>query len=169
MDRSPAHDAARHILTIIPLVMRTVAAELRAGGDMPAPAHIALLAALGHQPRTLTELAQMQGVSLPTMSNSISTLVERGWVTRSSPAGDRRVTLVDVTPLGRTTLDRVTRAAEAHLAERLAGLDAASKRRLHAGLNVLERVFGKPPAAGAVRASRPPRTRRANPAARRSV
>ncbi len=74
MDRSSAHDAARHILTIIPLVMRTVAAELRAGGDMPAPAHFGLLAALGHQSRTLTELEQMQGVSLPTMSNSISRL-----------------------------------------------------------------------------------------------
>ena len=136
---------------------------------MPAPAHFGLLAALGHQSRTLTELAQMQGVSLPTMSNSISTLVERGWVTRSSPAGDRRVTLVEVTALGRSTMDRVTKAAEAHLAVRLADLDASSTRRLHAGLNVLERVFGTPPGSGSVRKTRTPRTPRSNPGARRSV
>ena len=67
--------------------MRTVAAELRAAGELPAPAHFGLLTMLGNQPRTLTELALLQGVSLPTMSNSISTLVQRGWVKRSSPAG----------------------------------------------------------------------------------
>jgi hypothetical protein len=80
--------------------MRTVAAELRAAGEMPAPAHFGLLTMLGNQPRTLTELALLQGVSLPTMSNSISTMVQRGWVKRSSPARDRRVVLIEVTPLG---------------------------------------------------------------------
>ena len=165
MDRPHARDAARDILKIIPLVMRTVAAELRAGGDMPAPAHFGLLTALGMQSRTLTELAQLQGVSLPTMSNSISTLVERGWVTRSSPADDRRVALVEVTPLGRATLDRVGKAAEAHLADRLAMLDAPACRRLQAGLGVLRRVFADGPATAVVR-SRPTRS---NSGLKRSV
>ena len=61
MDRPHARDAARDILKIIPLVMRTVAAELRAAGEMPAPAHFGLLTVLGGQPRTLTELAQAAG------------------------------------------------------------------------------------------------------------
>mgnify|MGYP003705125993 CR=1 FL=1 len=60
------------MLRIVPLVMRTVAAELRAAGEMPAPAHFGLLTVLGPHPRTLTELALLQGVSLPTMSNSIA-------------------------------------------------------------------------------------------------
>ena len=146
MDHSHARDAARDILKIIPLVMRTVAAELRAAGEMPAPAHFGLLTVLGGQPRTLTELAQLQGVSLPTMSNSISTMVEKGWVKRTSPAGDRRIALIEVTPLGKATLGRVRKAAEAHLAERLEILDAPSRRRLQAGLGVLRRVFAAPPA-----------------------
>jgi DNA-binding MarR family transcriptional regulator len=145
MPRSSTRDTAREILKIIPVVMRTVAAELRAAGEMPAPAHFGLLTVLGNQPRTLTELALLQGVSLPTMSNSISTLVQRGWVRRSSPARDRRVVLIEITPLGRATVDRVGRAAEAHLAEMLAGLDPVSTRRLRAGLGVLRRVFGEPP------------------------
>ena len=66
----------------MPLVMRTVAAELRAAGEMPAPAHFGLLTMLSVRPRTLTELAALQGVSLPTMSNSISAMVQRGWVRR---------------------------------------------------------------------------------------
>ena len=155
MDRPHALDAARDILKVIPLVMRTVAAELRAAGEMPAPAHFGLLTVLDGQPRTLTELAQLQGVSLPTMSNSISTMAEKGWVKRTSPGGDRRVALIEVTPLGKATLARVRKAAEAHLAERLAILDAASRRRLHDGLGVLRRVFGAPPApARIVRADR---------------
>ena len=46
MTRDQARESARDILEIIPLVMRTVAAELRAAGEMPAPAHFGLLSIL---------------------------------------------------------------------------------------------------------------------------
>jgi DNA-binding MarR family transcriptional regulator len=156
---STTRDAAREILEIIPLVMRTVAAELRASGDMPAPAHFGLLTMLGHQSRTLTELALLQGVSLPTMSNSISTLVERGWVNRQSPAANRRVVMIEVTPTGRATLERVGKAAEARLVEMLGRLDLPSRRRLQAGLTVLREVFSKPAPAVPMRATRTVRSR----------
>ncbi|MGC4084614.1 MAG: MarR family transcriptional regulator [Vicinamibacterales bacterium] len=116
---------------------------------------------LGSQPRTLTELALLQGVSLPTMSNSISTLEQRGWVKRSSPARDRRVVLIEITPNGKATVERVGRAAEVHLADMLATLDAPSRRRLQAGLGVLRQVFEAPPPTS-LKASR---ARRRTPAA----
>ena len=141
MTRDQARDAARDILQIVPLVMRAVAAELRSAGELPAPAHFGLLSILSQRPRTLTELASLQGVSLPTMSSSISAMVERGWVRRGAPEADKRVVLIDVTTTGRAALDRVAKAAEAHLAEVLAPLDAPSRRRLHAGLAVLRKVF----------------------------
>ncbi len=56
----------------------------------------------------LSDLASLQGVSLPTMSNSISAMVERGWVRREAPDGDRRVVMIDVTPTGRAALERVS-------------------------------------------------------------
>src|SRR5436309_6543515 len=101
MTRDQARESARDVLEIIPLVMRTVAAELRAAGELPAPAHFGLLTMLSAQPRTLTELAALQGVSLPTMSNSISAMVDRGWVRRLAPIKDRRVVIIEVTPTGR--------------------------------------------------------------------
>ena len=61
MTRYRRAKAAREILKIIPLVMRTVAAELRAAGELPAPAHFGLLTMLSEQPRTLTELAVAPG------------------------------------------------------------------------------------------------------------
>ena len=140
--------AARSILEIVPVVMRTVAAELRAAGELPAPAHFGLLSTLSARPRTLTELAALQGVSLPTMSNSITAMVQRGWVSRTAPARDRRVMIVEVTAEGRAALERVGKAAEGHLAEMLAPLDTESRRRLRAGLGVLRRVFGDRSARG---------------------
>jgi DNA-binding MarR family transcriptional regulator len=145
MTRTQARGSAREILKIVPLVMRTVAAELRAAGELPAPAHFHLLTMLSHQPRTLTELAALLGVSLPTMSNSISALVDRGWVRRTAPTRDRRVLIIEVTPAGRATVSRVGRCAESHLAEALAPLDAASRQRLRAGLGVLRKVFANGP------------------------
>jgi DNA-binding MarR family transcriptional regulator len=141
MTRDQARDAARDILQIVPLVMRAVAAELRSAGELPAPAHFGLLSILSQRPRMLTELATLQGVSLPTMSSSISAMVERGWVRRAAPEDDRRIVMVEVTSAGRAALDRVARAAEAHLADVLAPLDATTRRRLHAGLGVLRKVF----------------------------
>jgi DNA-binding MarR family transcriptional regulator len=147
MTRVQARESAREILEIIPLVMRTVAAELRAAGELPAPAHFGLLSILSERPRTLTDLASLQGVSLPTMSNSISAMVERGWVKRTAPENDRRVAIVEVTPTGRAALERVARAAEAHLSEVLAPLDVPARRHLRDGLDVLRKVFAAKPAA----------------------
>jgi len=141
MTRSESRIVAREVLRIVPLVMRAVAAELRAGGELPAPAHFGLLKMLSMQPRTLSEMASLHGVSLPTMSNSVSTLVKRGWVRRTAPPEDRRVVMLDVTPIGRAALERVGRSAERHLAEILAPLDDMSRRRLEAGLSVLSTAF----------------------------
>jgi DNA-binding MarR family transcriptional regulator len=67
-------------------------------------------------------------------------------VKRLPPIKDRRIVVIEVTSLGRATLDRVGRLAEAHLAEKLAPLDAASRRRIQAGLSVLRSVFEDEPA-----------------------
>src|SRR4029077_24116 len=50
MTRTQARESARELLEIMPLVMRPLAAELRAAGEMPAPAHFALLAMLAERP-----------------------------------------------------------------------------------------------------------------------
>jgi len=154
MTRVQARETARDILEIVPLVMRTVAAELRAAGELPAPAHFGLLSILSERSRMLTELAAIQGVSLPTMSNSISAMVDRGWVRRTAPETDRRVVIIEVTANGRAALERVARAAEAHLAEVLAHLDAPARRRLHGGLGVLREVFTAKAAAASSMMSR---------------
>jgi len=160
MTRDQARESARDILEIIPLVMRTVAAELRAAGELPAPAHFGLLSILSIRPRMLTDLASMQGVSLPTMSSSISAMVERGWVKRGAPEDDRRVVMIEVTATGRAALERVSRAAEGHLAEVLAPLDVPARRRLQGGLGILRKVFAGMPASVSRKGHRTPLRRK---------
>jgi DNA-binding MarR family transcriptional regulator len=160
MTRDQARDSAREILEIIPLVMRTVAAELRAAGELPAPAHFGLLSVLSVRPRMLTDLASLQGVSLPTMSSSISSMVDRGWVRRTAPEEDRRVVIIEVTATGRAALERVSRAAETHLAELLAPLDVPARRRLLGGLAVLRKVFAAAPGQASRKSHRTPAKRR---------
>jgi DNA-binding MarR family transcriptional regulator len=145
MNRVHARETARQLLEVMPLVFRTVAAELRASGELPAPAHFALLSLLNEHPRTLTEMAAMRGVSLPSMSNSVATLVHRGWIRRIPPATDRRVAMLEVTAGGRAALDRVARSAESRIADALAPLEPLARRRLQIGLNVLRKVFANPP------------------------
>jgi len=139
----PARETARLLLSIVPRVMRTLAAELRAGGELPAPAHYGVLSMVAGQrrPLTLTGLAALQGVSLPTMSNTVTAMADHGWVRRTALDTDRRIVRVEVTPQGRAVLGRVKRAAEIHLAERLVALDAPARRQLQQGLSVLVRAF----------------------------
>src|SRR5512136_169159 len=95
---------AKEIVRVIPLVMRTIMAEHHRSGLVPSPAHLRLLNILAHHPGNLSELAVRQAVSLPTMSNSISALVERGWVKRVPSPDDRRQVVLEMTSEGRAVL-----------------------------------------------------------------
>ena len=66
---------ARQILEIGPLMMRTLSAELRQGERVQDSAHFRLMWMLEHRSASLSELAERQMVSLPTMSNSITTML----------------------------------------------------------------------------------------------
>jgi DNA-binding MarR family transcriptional regulator len=135
--------AARRITEIIPLVMRTLALEMRSTGYLPAPQHCGLLVALSRRPYNLTELAERHAVSLPTMSSSINTLAERGWVTRARAADDRRVVMIEITPAGRGVLGELTDSVATRVSELLAGLSAAEVDQLVESLELLRKCFAR--------------------------
>jgi DNA-binding MarR family transcriptional regulator len=135
--------AARRVVEVIPRVMRTLAMEFRNTGYLPAPVHCGLLVALEERPHNLTELAEKHAVSLPTMSNSINTLVERGWVTRSRDADDRRMVVVELTPEGQAVLDKTTCAMARSVAELLASLSPDQCELLLSGLEILDECFAR--------------------------
>lgn len=137
---NPQH-AAREILEILPLVMRTLRTELGQPPALPNPGHFALLFMLTEGPHNLSELAEKHNVTLPTMSRTVTTLTEYGFVRRSQSEEDRRRVVIELTPAGRALLGQITEQAVEHLAAVLSGLSAAERRKLIEGLSVLRSAF----------------------------
>ena len=135
-------EIARRILEIIPLVMRAMGSELRrkatAGFRV---SHYRVLGLLCQRPRTLTELATCQAVALPTMSRTVSALVDRGWIERTEDPEDRRRVQLRVTDEGWAVYEELRARAQAYLTARSASLTPEERERLLAGLEVLEKLF----------------------------
>lgn len=132
---------AQQLLGIIMPLTRSVAAQLRQGEKSLNSAHLGLLAMLTERPCNLSELADYQGVSLPTMSGSISRLESRGWVQRVRSTADRRVVMVELTPKGHLRLAEMVQQAESYLVDLLGNLTSAEKETLADGLTVLQKLF----------------------------
>ena len=135
--------AVRQVLGVIPAVMRTLASELRHTEYTLAPVHFRLLVILAERPRNLSELAERQAVSLPTMSNSITILVQRGWVGRVRDPQDRRMVLIELTAAGRAVLSEIRGEIEVRVTELLASLSPTECDQLLAGLAILGGVFSR--------------------------
>jgi DNA-binding MarR family transcriptional regulator len=133
--------AARQIVQVVPKVMRVLASTIRQEPSGIAPAHFHLMFMLAKQPRSLTELAESQSVSLATMSNSVSVLADRGWVARRKDPADRRRLALEITPEGQAVLREVHRRAEERLDELLVAMSAEQCRDLLRGLDLLNSLF----------------------------
>jgi DNA-binding MarR family transcriptional regulator len=136
--------AARELLHVVMLVMRTVAAEMRRSRRPLAPTQMGSLMRIGAGPCTMSELARHQAVSLPTISRSVDMLVRRGWVERGTGRNDRRQSMVRLTPSGRRVLVDMKQRAELHVAETLAPLAAPERAQLVAALRMLTGVLSVP-------------------------
>lgn len=143
--KAPAStDAARALLHVVMLVMRTVAADMRRSSKPLAPAQMGSLMRIGAGACTMSELARYQAVSLPTISKSVDMLVRRGWVERWVDKQDRRQTMARLTPSGRRMLAHMRLRTETQVAATLAPLTPAERTQLVAVLNVLTRVLVVP-------------------------
>ena len=132
---------ARQVLEIGPLMMRTVAAELKQSDHVLVTAHFRLLWMLEHDSASLSELAERQMVSLPTMSNSVTILEERGWVTRKRYAEDRRRLMIEITDAGREVLTQVRQQMEAKVTEILVSLTDEERGEVAQALVILRDAF----------------------------
>ena len=92
-------------------------------------------------PLRLAELAQIEQVSAPSMTRTISELESRGLVVRSVDPDDGRAIQLEVTSAGIDAILKARAARAAVVAELLSGLDEADLARIEAALPVLERAL----------------------------
>lgn len=135
------HEIARRTLEIIPFVMRVMTAEMRSSQLDIAPSHMGLLGMLTVRPYTLGELAKQMAVSAPTMSNTITVLETRGWVTRERDSHDRRIVYVTLSAQGREMLDAIDHYTAERISEYLAPLNDQERQTLLDGLTLLQERF----------------------------
>ncbi len=133
--------AARGLLDVVMLVMRTVAADMRRSPRPLAPAQMGILMRIAAGPCTMSELARFQAVSLPTISKSMDMLVRRGWVERWIDKQDRRQTMARLTPSGRKMLAHIKHRTERQVTRTLAPLTPQERTQLVSTLHILRRVL----------------------------
>jgi DNA-binding MarR family transcriptional regulator len=103
-------------------------------------AQAAALVTLRQGPRRMTELADEQGVRLPTMTAQVGRLERLGYLTRGRDADDARVVTVTITDAGRAIIAETTGARNEHMGACVAQLDADEHAALAAALPVLAKL-----------------------------
>lgn len=139
--RAQTLSAARKFWIVFPTVMRTIFAESRKGSLNLAPNHFRILSAISARNCNLSELAEHQNVSLPSMSATVQTLVERGWLERDRSADDRRSLTLRMTEEGKRVLATEHRRLTEWVADKMESLDPKDVKRVERALDILLALF----------------------------
>jgi DNA-binding MarR family transcriptional regulator len=138
---SQAKQTARKFWATTPIIMKTMMKQTRQGEHNIAPVHFRILQMLAHTDCNISELAERQGVSLPSISATAQTLVDRGWLERNRSSDDRRVVNLNVTEEGRRVLHAEHERLLDWMAQRLEPLSEQELLAVETGMDILSRVF----------------------------
>jgi DNA-binding MarR family transcriptional regulator len=137
--RSTASGLAAHLRLAVTRTARRLRQE--AGGGLSPTLNAALASIERHGPLTPSELAARERVQRPTATRLIAGLEERGLVGRTADPGDRRSSLIAVTPEGAALLHELRTRKDAFLARRLRDLPAEDRDTLARAAVLLERLL----------------------------
>ena len=120
-------------------VARTARRLRQESGTGLSPSLTAALATVErHGPLTPTELAARERVRRPSITRIAARLEELGLVARAADPGDRRSSLISVTPAGRELLAASATRKDAFLSQRLDALGAEDRATLERAAELLE-------------------------------
>lgn len=139
VSRSDAGLASELRLSVMRL-RRRLAAER----DPENPLSIGATAVLGclnrHGPSTIGELARHEGVQPPSMTRTVTCLVDGGYATRTPHETDGRQIVIALTDRGRETLRADRARRDAWLARRLGELTPEERAVVRAAAPLLDRL-----------------------------
>ncbi|MGO4956219.1 MarR family winged helix-turn-helix transcriptional regulator [Luteococcus sp. Sow4_B9] len=123
------------------LACQRIARRVRFEGTAAvAPHQFSVLVRVRHEPRTPTELAELERVSTPSMTRTVSGLVDAGLVERQPHHEDRRQVLVGITEAGRAVVQQTFVERDSWMMRHLDGLDAEQLRILRQAADILLEV-----------------------------
>lgn len=122
-------------------LMRTVRRLKRETDGEHSVSVVAALASVSKRgPLTLSELAEAEGVSRPSMTVLAANLLEQNLVAREPDHSDGRLVRVRITPEGKRVLERSRTRRTAYLTRRLGALSAEELRTLDQAAAILLRL-----------------------------
>lgn len=142
MDPSPQACAAE-LLDVVPLIMRTIRAEVRRrkGPEFSVPQFRALAFVGRNEGVKLRDLAEFLGLTPPSASKLIDGLVSQRLIVREIPSADRRRLSLALSPAGTAKYRAVMEHARDFLASRVAHLSHSERHRLLIGMGDLRAAF----------------------------
>ncbi len=147
-----AERCAREIIDVVPAVVQAIRVEMRAQRlhELSVP-QFRTLAYIGRHPGcSLSEVAELIGLTLPSMSVLVNGLVGNGFVLRETSPFDRRRVTLTLTKEGNEVHQRALQGATDWLADLLSPLSPAQRIALFEGLEALRPVFDVSPLREAV-------------------
>lgn len=112
--------------------------------DQMSDGQFAVLAALKvHGTHTLTQLAERERVSAPSMNRTINGLEESGYVARVADDTDRRKVNVELTENGLAVVDETVRRRDAWLEGALAELTLKQRRTLAEAAQIMTELAAR--------------------------
>jgi DNA-binding MarR family transcriptional regulator len=134
---------ARELLDVVPVIMRTIRAEMRShrSNDLTVPLFRTLLFLERHPGVSLQELAGHLGLTSPSACKIVDGLVLHFLVRRQHSNTDRRKITLALTPEGQAVLDKARTSTQARLADLLASLSAEQRETVFQALQTIQPLF----------------------------
>ncbi|WP_457574522.1 MarR family winged helix-turn-helix transcriptional regulator [Desulfolithobacter sp.] len=141
---------ARYIFTVGKMVRRHLLQGLASGsarggdcchGELSLAQLNLLLTVRGQQELTLTELADLLGVSPPSVSVMVERLVDKGLLVRERSTADRRKVVISLSPDAMQDLDRIEEQMIAAFVDLVRDLGPETARQWYGVLQQVEKVL----------------------------
>lgn len=106
------------------------------------PSQASVLSTLDrHGPMAMSQVADHESISKPSATGIVGRLVDKGLVSRSPDAGDKRSFIVEISPAGRELIDQRRRERTAYLARRIDSLSVEDHQALERAIELFENMI----------------------------
>jgi DNA-binding MarR family transcriptional regulator len=131
------------MLAVVPLVMRSVRADMRGfrGHSLSVPQFRSLGFVHRNPGTSLSNAAEHIGLTLPAMSRLVDKLVERKLLARRRHSADRRCITLELTSRGGALWTSAREAAQAALSARLSTLGPDEQAAVSRAMAILQQLF----------------------------
>ena len=136
--------AVDSLFITIPLLFKTLLHDPETLGHNPMSSDFRLLAILVRRgPMPISKAATILGVSKPNMTKVLNKLFNEGKVHRSQNSQDKRITMIEITDIGRAYLESCTESAKELVRRRLDDLNPEERRSLFKTIDSLKLILTK--------------------------